>query len=111
MSDSSNNLNEPTSTDDMTNESGGIFGKRFNFLGFGCENVRSNVYDSMPFSYSGLSPEEIKRQREQIEKRMINWSDDGLDHGGVPNSPLCDSSHPALNPPLFLSECIPPPDG
>ncbi len=87
----------------------GIFGKLFGFLGFG--GADTSTCDIASLSCSQLSPEEVERQREQIEKRMTGWwSDDDIGGGGSISS-LCDSSHPALNPPLFLGEYIPPPDG
>lgn len=109
--DSSNYSDGPISNTENSDENGGIFGKIFDFLGFGGADASSS--DIVSLSCSTLSPDDVERQREQVEKRMMGWwgdDDDGMCAGGIDPLLGLDPSHPSLNPPMFLNESIPPPD-
>lgn len=100
--DSSNHSDGPISNTESSDGNGGIFGKFFGFLGFGGGGADHSTCDIASLSYSTLSPEEAERERDQVEKRMMGWWSDGIEGGGGSVSSLCDPSHPALNPPMFL---------
>jgi hypothetical protein len=77
-------------------ENGSIFGKFFNFLGGSIT----------PEPMSTLSPDDIDREQEEVEKRMMCW---GWWPMGRSDDSCIDITHPAYNPPMFLGEYIPPP--
>jgi len=54
---------------------------------------------------STLSPDDIDREQEEVEKRMMCW---GWWPMGSSDDSCIDITHPAYNPPMFLGEYIPP---